>query len=335
MMRILNILILVVCFASNAIGQIDKIAEALFALQNKNLDEAKMHIDVAVTDPNLGEQAKTWYWRGIIYKELFKSASASGSTQIDQANPLRMESIYSFKKCIKLDSVQFLEQSLSAVKYLSATLFNDAADNLINFNFDNSVKLFQDYVNVSKDITSEKELISKEIEFYNFYGMKMSEALEDSARQVATKASIEKSANAYRHVLELDSLNQNGNYNLGILYYNDAVQKINSLNFNDDIFVIYETQEISIGLFKQALPYMLRARRIDPSRPEVLEGLSGIYFSINEMDNSDFYKELLNYTNSLNGRPRAELEVEFEKLKNEGAAQQKLELVQDLIGKLQ
>lgn len=335
MMRILNILILVVCFASNAIGQIDKIAEALFALQNKNLDEAKMHIDVAVTDPNLSEQAKTWYWRGIIYKELFKNASSSGSTRLDQVNPLRMESIYSFKKCLKLDNVQFVEQSLSAVKYLSATLFNDAADNLMNFNFENSIKLFNDYTNVSKEITSNEELVLKEVEFYNFYGMKMSEALEDSARQVATGASLEKSAEAYRHVLELDSLNQNGNYNLGILYYNDAVQRINSLNFDDDIFKIYETQEICIGLFKQALPYMLRARRIDPSRPEVLEGLSGIYFSINEMDNSNFYKDLLSYTNSLKDKPRTELEVEFEKLKNEGAAPQKIELVQDLIGKLQ
>jgi tetratricopeptide (TPR) repeat protein len=54
--------------------------KALTLLQEGKLDEAKAHVDAAITDEKLKEQGKTWYYRGLVYmsidttsKEQFKS----------------------------------------------------------------------------------------------------------------------------------------------------------------------------------------------------------------------------------------------------------------------
>jgi hypothetical protein len=47
------------------------------------------------------------------------------------------------------------------------------------------------------------------------------------------------------------------------------------------------------GLFKESLPYMEKAYRLNPNRRETLIGLSGIYFSLNEEEKRQYIDNML------------------------------------------
>lgn len=95
---------------------------------------------------------------------------------------------------------------------------------------------------------------------------------------------------SYNKVLELDPNNIGANYNMGILYYNQAVNLINQSDYDLDIVALSDIQDNSIKLFKESLPFMEKAYSLDPRRKETLLGLSGIYFSLNEFDKSNMFK---------------------------------------------
>jgi len=94
-------------------------------------------------------------------------------------------------------------------------------------------------------------------------------------------------------VLEIDPENLNGNYNVGILYYNKAVNIINGTDYDIDLVALSDIQDTSITLFKQSLPFMETALALEPENENTLIGLSGIYFALNEHEKSDAIKDRL------------------------------------------
>ena len=80
---------------------------------------------------------------------------------------------------------------------------------------------------------------------------------------------------------------------MGILYYNQAVNLINQSDYDLDIVALNDVQDNSINLFKQSLPFMEKAYALDPNKKETLLGLSGIYFSLNEKEKSNEFKQKL------------------------------------------
>ena len=99
--------------------------------------------------------------------------------------------------------------------------------------------------------------------------------------------------NAYNKILTIDPNNIGANYNMGILYYNQAVNLIKQSDYTIDIVALNDVQDNSIKLFKESLPFMEKAYSLDPRRKETLLGLSGIYFSLNEIEKSDMFKQKL------------------------------------------
>jgi hypothetical protein len=56
---------------------------------------------------------------------------------------------------------------------------------------------------------------------------------------------------------------------------------------------LFAVQERVMELFTKALPYMLKAYELDPTRKTTLQGLSGIYFGLNDIEKSEYYQKLL------------------------------------------
>ena len=54
-----------------------------------------------------------------------------------------------------------------------------------------------------------------------------------------------------------------------------------------------EKEDICVDLFLQALPYVKAAYEIDPTRKETLIGLTGIYWSLNDIEKFQFYQDKL------------------------------------------
>ncbi len=97
---------------------------------------------------------------------------------------------------------------------------------------------------------------------------------------------------AYKKALELNPNDDVASSNLGILLYNQGVNIINTVSIDTDIVGIGEIQGKALVMFKESLPYMLKAFELNPKRKETLKGLENIYHIIGEFDKSNQFKLL-------------------------------------------
>ncbi len=116
------------------------------------------------------------------------------------------------------------------------------------------------------------------------------EKLLENDKAQSTKY-FEKAERLYKEIIKTDANNLKANYNLAILYYNKAVNIIDSMDPDQGIQEIDVVQEKCIPIFQQSLPHMLKAYELNPKRKEVLEGLAGIYFALNDLPKSNEFKQ--------------------------------------------
>ena len=50
----------------------DNFSKSMFYLQKQELDSAKKYIDLSMAEPEQAKQVKTIYYKGYIYKDLYK-----------------------------------------------------------------------------------------------------------------------------------------------------------------------------------------------------------------------------------------------------------------------
>ena len=91
----------------------------------------------------------------------------------------------------------------------------------------------------------------------------------------------------------VDPKNPAANYNLATLYYNEAADIINNMDYDMDIMKLNETQDRCIEIFLKALPPMKTSHEIGYKKRETLIGLSNIYYGLNDIEKSDYYKSML------------------------------------------
>lgn len=101
------------------------------------------------------------------------------------------------------------------------------------------------------------------------------------------------SKNIYHKILDQDPENWGANFYLGNLYYNQAIIKIKSLDYDTDIFVVDQVQNESIKLFFNSVPYLQKAYQINPNEKIVVKSLSEVYHSLNDENKSKEYQKLL------------------------------------------
>lgn len=82
------------------------------------------------------------------------------------------------------------------------------------------------------------------------------------------------------------------NYNSGVEHYNAAIKQ---LGVNTDISLeeLEALQKSILDQIKLALPYFEKSYKINPKDKNVLEALSGCYFSLNDNANFEKYKKEL------------------------------------------
>ena len=112
--------------------------------------------------------------------------------------------------------------------------------------------------------------------------------------EVGKNLHLQNTEKLYIEVINNEDNNLIANAGLGIIYYNQAVEIINKQSYDIDVVTLNQIQDECVLIFKKALPYMLKAYNIDKLNYNTLEGLSGIYFGLNDIPNSNKYKEELN-----------------------------------------
>ncbi len=269
-------------------AQQSKFNAAYTFLQQGNLDSAKVNIDAAIIHPETAGDGKTWYVRGFIYKSIYNK-NEKGNKQ----SPSRLTALNSFKKSIQLDTTQEnVQENVKNIKYLCTTLYNDAGASLDSIDYKIAIAnfdIFKEYYLLVDPTPA--NIQQKDIDFTLAIASLYTKVFESDRKGKIEFLKLAK--DAYNKILSIDPNNIAANYNMGILYYNQAVNLINQSDYDLDIVALNDIQDNSINLFKESLPFMEKAYELDPKRRETLLGLSGIYFSLNEFEKSNMYKQKL------------------------------------------
>ncbi|MBL4667647.1 MAG: hypothetical protein JKY30_00065, partial [Flavobacteriales bacterium] len=231
--------------------------------------------------------AKTWYYRGFIYKDFYKKKEKS-----NKVSPARLVAIDSFREMLKLKGKEgFQESSFNILKYLSSTLYNDAARMLDPDNYTQAMDNYEKFRNTMLIINSGLDLTAQDVKFKLVLASMLNRPAEtteglDSVQLVQIKK-------LYIEILDLDSNNPGANYNLAILHYNEAADIINDMDYDMDIMKLNEVQDYCIKVFKEGLPYMMKSYELGYKMRETLIGLSNIYYGLNDIEKSELYKKEL------------------------------------------
>jgi tetratricopeptide (TPR) repeat protein len=284
-MIIVAMLLITSAFAS--IAQTDKLVAAYKFLQAGQLDSAKAVIEPATQHAQTMNDPQTWYIRGFIYKEIYKTREAK-----NKLSPARETSFQSFKKSIQIDtSKSNMDGNIPSLRYIAATYFNDAGAAMDTVNYSLAIKSYGSYKEVMTIVEPQNNMMQKDVEF-NLALASVYTDIYNADRKNRVKH-FELAKTCYNKVLSLEPNNVSANYHMGILYYNQAVDIINQSDYDIDIVMLDKIQDNSIALFKQSLPFMEKAYQLDPNKEETLVGLTGIYFSLHEFEKSAEFKARL------------------------------------------
>jgi tetratricopeptide (TPR) repeat protein len=277
---------LIILLSSSASAQ-NKLTNATQFLREGELDKAKELIDATEGDSLFTEKSSTFYYKGYIYKELFKEREAD----VIQS-PYRVIAVESFKKSIDMDpNGTFSESSRKNLKYLAETVYNHAATSLNPADYEKAITNYRFYKEIMSNAYPNTNFQEKDIIFNLALATVYNKLVEmDSTNAESYYA---KMVDLYNEILAIDSNNVSANYNMGILYYNQGVDIVNAMDYGLDLEQLNELQDRIVVLFKKSLPYMLKAYELDPEKRTTLTGLQGIYFSLNDMEKSDRYKNEL------------------------------------------
>ncbi|MFN3916528.1 MAG: tetratricopeptide repeat protein [Flavobacteriales bacterium] len=272
---------------SGAYAQSKNWEKALKAYQEENFDDAIKFSDNSIMDDAESKDAYTWHVRGFIYRAAHKKLDDSSP-----ASKLRETSIESFLKSIELDSNKEFEiKNKSAVINLAKTYFNDAVRALSAETFEDAIEYYAKYKDVTRRVEPDFSFKQTDIDFNNTLGAVYQNIYEND--KGANQNFMQKAIDVYKTTIEIDSLNYNANYNIGVLYYNQGVDLILSIDPEAPLPIVIETQEMCAELFIRSLPYMKRAYNLKPTNRETIIGLAGIYFNLNDNEKSKFFSDLL------------------------------------------
>lgn len=288
------ILVLLMTIPIGLRAQLDPVSLALRAYQGKDYTKAQELIDIAVADEKFNTAARTWCFRGYIYKDMYKldRTGPEGSAQ-------REEAIKSFEKTIELDANKDFEgDCMQSLKFLASTIFNDAATALDQSKFDDAQDSYDEYKRITLITNPGMDFSARDVEFNLYKASKLSIFYERGGEDVDLDAISKQIVELYKEVIRIDSNNVSANYNLAIHYYNQGVYMIDNMDYELPFEELFLVQERVMELFTMALPYMLKAYELDPTRKATLQGLSGIYFGLSDIEKSEYYQQELEKLNS-------------------------------------
>jgi hypothetical protein len=102
-----------------------------------------------------------------------------------------------------------------------------------------------------------------------------------------------KSEKVYKRIIEIEPQNFDANYNLGVLYYNEAVDIVNKNDIDTDIDELTKVLERSTTLFEKALPLLLGIYNPENNNLKLLQALQAIYYNLNMKSELSKINELI------------------------------------------
>jgi hypothetical protein len=269
-------------------AQEDKLGRAQQLLRAKtpgSVEAALLAIDSVIVHPQTKNDFISWTTRAFIYFDLYKR------TDKQKLNSDLRDSIVSsirMSEMLKPDS-GYTSSNKKLLVNLAANYYNLAKALLQDsINDVRSATAYNRFKELYKLAEPDIDLNAKDIEYYLAVGSEYSAIFikdnNDTKAQEVAKVALLK-------VLEIQPENAAANINMGLMYYNQAVNLSKSLDYGADFSQIDIVQENMVKLAKQAEQFIFKVYSKDNKNLKAVEALYYIYRMLNETSKSDEFKK--------------------------------------------
>lgn len=266
--------------AGTTFAQMEKMMRVQECLKAKDVRGAKQAIDSVFLAKEAQTDPQAWYFRSFVSYELSKKDKSS----LNSAT--RDSSIAYAMKAVSLKPEAELKQScMEIVKRHAATYLNLRKALLQDsLNYARSYQAYQNYKKLNSIIDPAFDYKALDIEYYSAAGSIFTDLFtnNNSKTEYGEIGKV-----ALMKVLDLDPKNISASVNLGIIYYNQGVNLINSMDIDTPLDKLEVIQDNSAKLFKQSLPFMTKVYELDPKNVKALESLSRIYYALNDTEKAN------------------------------------------------
>ncbi len=287
MRKLLNILPLVFVLMVSVLGsaQVSYVNRAFEAYKKGEIAIACTYSDSSVMEVGSPSDPQTWLIRGFVYYDKF--------TKLDKMSrdaESRDVAEEAFSKILELDTAgNFTEKANKGLYNIAVSYNNEAARSMNDKDYHLAGESFDNFRRLMKIARPNVDLRAKNIEFYNSLGFILHATYNSDKKGQAEL--WDKAIDAYSKTLEIDSLNVDANYEIGILYYNKGVDLLLSIPEDGSMEVIFDTQDKTVVLFLKSRPYMVKAHQLDPKNIDILTGLEGIDYELNQPEKVEMWRK--------------------------------------------
>ena len=266
-------------------AQVDKLSRAQHLYEAKDADRAILAIDSVVLHPETKNDFSAWSLRAFIYFEKYKRTD-----RLKLNSPLRDTVVSSVKKSMKLKpDAEYVANNKKLITTIASGYYN-LAKAFLQDSIDDvrSLKAYNKYKEVFVLGDPTANLIPKDIEYFLAVGSVYSDIfINDNNNLKAQKVA----KTALLKVLELQPDNAAGNLNLGLMYFNQAINLAKSMDYDTDISQAEIIQENIVKLAKQSEQYILKVYKNDPKNKKAVQALYYIYRLLFDQKKSDEFKQ--------------------------------------------
>ncbi|MCT4583074.1 MAG: hypothetical protein N4A35_16810 [Flavobacteriales bacterium] len=154
-----------------------------------------------------------------------------------------------------------------------------------------AVEKHGEYKSVYRLADQEKDFTKEDVLVFNILGSRYDTKYSNNKEKY--RAYLDSSILYYSKSIELDS-NQAEIYNaIGLIYFNQAVDIINALDYEADLQMVMESDAKKADLAMKGLPYFEKALNADPNNGEIIYALAGCYKILNFDEKYRTYLEML------------------------------------------
>lgn len=206
---------------SNAGTDKNRVEVMIKYFNNDLLDSASIISDAIADDPSISTNTKYWFYRGLIFKELFKKR--------DRNNPKSVYREKSESALLKELDIEKDSDVISGVKknisYLAATYYNDAVKLLESKDPNISLSIFEfDKYNTLTSRINQRTNEKENNKFLNALGSLYANKFNEE-KDINADAYYQLAKKCYESVLAIDSNQTSAKYNLVVLETNYKAKK--------------------------------------------------------------------------------------------------------------
>lgn len=276
---------ILIFLASGLFGQEATLNRAQQLFRAQKYEQAALAVDSAIKHPQTTRDFISWTTRAYIYYYIYVKTD-----KVKLISPLRDTVLISIRKSIALNpDSEYVANNRRILNNLSAHYFNIAKYLLQDsVDADRSLMAYQRYKELAKLADATANPDSRDIEYYLAVGSVYSEIYNkdnnnNKAQQIAKVALMK--------VLDMHPDNVNANMNMGLLYFNQAVNIVKSMDGEIPIEKIDELQENVVKLARQSEQFMLRVYTTEPKNRKANTALYYIYRMLYQLQKSDEFKK--------------------------------------------